>query len=156
MGLEPESARRMIEPIIQSKLIWRLPHNAVVPQVHNSRGIPQGLSASVLLAEAFLGLLCWKISYIPGMEVIAYIDDVNCVATTRHSLERAIEIVMEYEAAFRLTVAAHKSKLWGTDWVGLSEIAGGTGFSVDRSFVILGATWHLGRMWTPTKPTNDF
>ena len=145
MGLDQKSARELIEPIVQAKLVWRLAHNAVVPQVQNSRGVPQGLSASVLLAEAFLALLIWKIANLPGLEVVAYIDDVNCFAPSRELLEKTIDMVKQFEATFRLSISPQKCKLWGTDEVGLWNLSERTGFPVEKCVKILGANWNLGR-----------
>ena len=63
MGLEGVSAQKLIEPILTSSGFWRLPNNAVCPPIRLGRGLPQGLSTSVLLAETFVSGLIWKLHW---------------------------------------------------------------------------------------------
>ena len=66
MGLSQATVDTLVAPLLHSKKVWRLAENQVVPFVSSERGIPQGLSASVALAEIFLAALIWRTTRATG------------------------------------------------------------------------------------------
>ena len=56
MGMAPQTAHMVVAPIIHARGIWRLAGN-VCPERGHSRGLPQGLSTSVCLADLFVSIL---------------------------------------------------------------------------------------------------
>ena len=82
MGLSEVSTNSICLPIKSSKGHWRLPLQECGPVFHPSRGVPQGLSASVLLAEVFISMLLWRLTMSNSVEVVAYVADVTIVATS--------------------------------------------------------------------------
>ena len=81
-GLHQETARELLVPLCDVAGVYRLPFNHVCPFFVKTRGLAQGLSTSVLLAEVFVGMLIWKLSHLDQLESITYIDDVNLVTTS--------------------------------------------------------------------------
>ena len=79
MGLQAESAQKLIHPIVTSRGYWRMPNSATCPPFRLGRGVPQGLSASVLWGEIFLGALIWKLHW-AGATVIGYVDDLHVLS----------------------------------------------------------------------------
>ena len=77
VGLSERSAAQLMEPIILSRGYWRLPHGADGKHYAHDRGVPQGLSTSVLASEAFVSILCWKITRCTSTQVIGYVDDIT-------------------------------------------------------------------------------
>ena len=112
MGLEPSAAERLIRPMINAVGYWRLPMNAVCPPFRLGRGIPQGLSASVLLGEVFICALVWKLHW-AGVVTIAYVDDIHLLATQRHVFLRGLQLLEEFVQAFALHLNVLKSALLG-------------------------------------------
>ena len=82
MGLQGASAKKLIHPIVTSVGFWRLPNNVVCAPFRLGRGVPRRLSASVLLAEILVGPLVWKLHW-PGVEVVAFVDDIHVLANSR-------------------------------------------------------------------------
>ena len=142
-GLSREDAEWIALPLIHSRYIWRLPFGASCPETTSDRGIPQGLSSSVTWAELFLSLLVRRLSFIQGLEVIAYVDDISVLTPSEPSLIRALELVREFEADFAVPVSLSKSALWGSDVAGLSKISAWSGIPVTNVICALGMEWAL-------------
>ena len=54
MGLDEVSVQKLILLIVTARGYWRMPNNATCPPFRLARGVPQRLSASVLLASVAL------------------------------------------------------------------------------------------------------
>ena len=98
-------------PLIHSRHIWRLPFGAAGPEMTTERGVPQGLSTSVTWAKLFLSLLVCRLSFISGLEVIGYMDDISVLTSSESTLVRALELVWEFESDFAVPVFLSKSSL---------------------------------------------
>ena len=102
---------------------YQLPFNHVCPILRKERGLAQGLSVSVRLAEIFVGLLVWKLSHVAQLETMCYIDDVNVITEAEEAMHRALEIIHDFEATFPLKISDAKSYLWGSVLQGLARLA---------------------------------
>ena len=68
LGLRECDAKALIAPFASSRGAWCLGFNAVVPMRQRSRGLPQGLSTSVALAELVVSVYLWKVHKIALVE----------------------------------------------------------------------------------------
>ena len=141
LGLDPDYTWSLIKPIVLSKGAWRLPHNTVCPWTHSSRGLPQGLSASVLLAELFVSLLVRRVLICVPSSLITYVDDVNVITHSREHLEAALRIIWEFCHDFSVNLSLDKTYVWGSDFDGLAQIASRWGVSHKTVIEILGVQW---------------
>ena len=92
MGLDSATSRLMVAPISAANILWRLPSSAVVPSVHNSRGIPQGLATSVALAELFISCLLQRLAWLAKVDIIAYVD-LNFLADSPDELHACFSLL---------------------------------------------------------------
>ena len=76
-GLSESDARVMLNMLLSIQGIYRLPREAMSAPSVKERGVGQGLSTSVLLAELYLALLAWKINLTTTAVTITYVDDVH-------------------------------------------------------------------------------
>ena len=135
-GMSEENVRTLLAPILSAKYIWRMPFSSVVPAITIGRGLPQGLSTSVTLAELFLGALVWKVSYSGEVEVVSYLDDITFLTSTKEELRRAIEITCQFQEIFQVQVSIEKSKLWGSNQRQLVEISGVYGYLLSLRLMV--------------------
>ena len=146
MGLNEASASRLIEPLINAKGYWRLPDSATTSPQPRARGLPQGMSGSVLLSEVFTSCVLWKIERTTiGTEVIGYVDDLTLISSSPHMFLSIIDTLKKFEEDFELDINVLKICLWGTDGPFLKGVAEKYGFTVSSSFV---AVLHWG--WSGT------
>ena len=84
MGLSYVNAMDLLVPLVCSVGVWKLPLSALPTPFATARGLPQGMSSSVLFAELAISPLLWRITRaLPGVEVCAYVDDLNLVMESR-------------------------------------------------------------------------
>ena len=142
MGLNPASAQRLIRPMVGAVGYWRLPQHATCPPFRLGRGIPQGLSASVLLGEIFLCALIWKAHW-AGATIIGYVDDLHLLSTDRQVFIRTLQILDEFLEVFALQLNMGKSSLWGTDKQDLDRLSAHLGIPHASVLSSLGLTFPL-------------
>ena len=119
MGLSSQFAHDLLCPLVFSKGVWRLPHNAWPRTFTNSRGLPQGMASSVLMSELAIAPLPRKIWHRFGERVttIAYVDDLNFLGSEVSSVERVVDVLREFSGDFRLSLSDLKSKVWSSrEW----------------------------------------
>ena len=78
MGLSFPSIMDLLAPVACAVGTWKLPLSAAPTPFATSRGLPQGMATSVLLAELAITPLLWRITRsLPDVKVCAYVDDLN-------------------------------------------------------------------------------
>ena len=112
------------------------------PPFRLARGIPQGLSASVLLGEVFLCALIWKVHW-AGAAIIGHVDDLHLLSTQRPVFIRILQILDEFLEAFSLQLNRGKSGLWGTDSHDLDRLSEYLGIPHVSVLTSLGLTFPL-------------
>ena len=142
MGLDRWSCQKISLPLQRASGIWRLPFSASSPPQPRNRGLPQGMSGSVLLAEAFISALLWKVCKAVPIEVVGYVDDISLISTSPVDFRVAIGLVQKFGEHFALKVNAGKTSLWGTDKETLQDVSRETGFVVTTDVTVLGAQWN--------------
>ena len=82
MGLDLDNIRDLALPILRARGVWRLPSNCEREVFVNSRGLPQGMASTVLLAEVAISPLLWRLSlHDPTLSIMwSYVDDLNLCA----------------------------------------------------------------------------
>ena len=143
MGLDNKSIDALTMPIRSASGYWRLPLHECGMIFKVRRGVPQGLSASVLLAEVFLSMYLWRLSLSAPVEIVAYVDDLTVIAHSPAHLALAIRQLRDFESIFCLNVSELKTFLWGHCLRDVVEIAEDNGVSVAESVVSLGTEWAL-------------
>ena len=84
MGLSTNNVRDLALPIINACGVWRLPANYPPEMFASSRGLPQGMASSVLLAELETCPVLWRLTrHDPTMQVWSYADDLNLATQWR-------------------------------------------------------------------------
>ena len=106
-----------------------------------NRGLPQGLSTSVALAEICVAVLLHRLHVLVNIESICYVDDINLIARSPEDLCKAIDVVLEYVHDMNLSLSNPKSSLWGTDKTGLQRIAERYDIPVKDVIDTLGMQW---------------
>ena len=142
-GLDHYSATQLFFPLKGAKGHWRLPRSELGPLFRVQRGLPQGMAASVLGAEVFIALFLWRLSCTLDLEIVAYVDDINLISTTRQVLEAAISQLFRFEKTFSLQVAAIKSFVWGSNDFVVNDVALKWGFQAKKTVESLGTEWPL-------------
>ena len=150
MGLSQESMDQILLPLTSARGAWRVPHNTPVPLRKPSRGMPQGLASSVVLAELFLSLVLWKISYLPTSTMVSYVDDLNIACHDAHTLCLVIMILKQFAADFCVVISSDKTVVWGTDEVELRRIAEAHDLSYADIAPALGMEWSTSAQAQPT------
>ena len=140
-GLTEGDATCLVRLIVACRKLWRLPFGAADTPTRSQKSLPQGLSASVLLAELFLSLLLHRMQDIPGLETIGYIDDISILTGSELELRAAYRLVKEFEADFEVKVATGKCALWGSSVEGLQNLSDEWGFPVVSTLSVLGCDW---------------
>ena len=140
-GLEQKDCETLVAPIISSKGCWRLGANGVTPLTRKGRGLPQGLSTSVALAELTVSTLLWKLEKTTLVESIGYMDDIHIATHCREQMVKAIWVLRQFVCDLCLTLAQGKTVLWGTERVGLQELSRDTGFPIATHLASMGYEW---------------
>ena len=78
-------------------------------------GHPQGLSTSALASEAFVSILCWKISRSTNTQIIGCVYDITLASDHLPEFRKSLDILKSFLMDFCFTVNAMKSSLWGSD-----------------------------------------
>ena len=118
MGLSAGLIELLVKPLRVASFSWKLPSGATSESMHHQRGLPQGMASSVLLAEVAICPVLWKVEVAMGqkdMNIIAYVDDLNFITTSKSDLERVLEFLREFSDHFALDLAREKTKIWATD-----------------------------------------
>ena len=143
MGLSEKTVKALTGPLLSSRGFWRLPLSEVGPFFKVQRGVPQALSASVLLSECFLAGFIWRLHHITKIKVVAYIDDIYLVATSPEMLDQSLSLLQEFQEDFGLSVSREKTFLWGSEHSTLVPLAEKWGYFVRDTVVSLGTEWAL-------------
>ena len=146
-GLTPSDAHDLLTPLIATRHVYRLPDNTVCPFVSKERGLAQGLSSSVLLAELFVALVVWRIDKSVRAEAICYIDDLNFVTQGSAEMDIVLSILRDFESTFFLNISDEKSYLWGNQVEALAYLSDKWGIPLRDHVSCLGADW-------PTIPSS--
>ena len=153
MGLGATLIDLLAKPLRAASYIWKLPFGAVSDGMHHQRGLPQGMASSVLLAEVAISPLLWKIEAAMrgrDMAMIAYVDDLNFITTSRMDLERVLGLLLEFSEHFALDLAKEKTKIWATDPSCALQIASSWGLGITDSPSALGAQWPVHKKASPS------
>ena len=150
MGLDRQVADWLIDPLVSSKGVWRLPENGTVPFFKTTRGIAQGLSSSVVLSEIFLSILLRQLSAGAIVDIISYVDDLHLVAQSKQELEKARNILFRFAEDFAVGVSRPKSYLWGTNAAELERLGEEWGIPFRGTVESLGVEWQIHRKWRPS------
>ena len=100
LGLQPESAADALRPIYESVGVWRLPRNTLCPWLATERGLPQGLSISVVMSELFLSVLIRKVQATSPSVSVCYVDDLNFTSPTKQGLILTMTTVWRFVEDF--------------------------------------------------------
>ena len=153
MGLQPDYAEKLLFPFRIATGVWRLPYNAAPVPFRSGRGLPQGMSTSVLLAELSVSPLLWRVSRgLPGVSIWAYVDDLNMIACQREELDRVVGYLREFEDDFSLSLSVAKTKVWSSEANLNDTLALQTGFGATDVLEALGAQWPVNRKAKPDFP----
>ena len=153
MGLAPHYASLLAFPLLTSTGVWRLPFGAASWLFSSARGLPQGMSTSVLLAELAISPLSWRIHrVVPETAAIAYVDDLNLVAFQRHEMDMLVRLLRDFENDFDLQLSEAKTRVWASEGGRGIELQGAFGFQAANSLDALGAQWKVHRGSHPTYP----
>ena len=152
MGLSTTNVRDLALPIINACGVWRLPDNYPPEMFATSKGLPQGMASSVLLAELALCIVLWRLTrHDPTTQVWSYVDDLNLATDTMETLVEAITYLREFESDFHLTIANHKTSAWTNMRRQQQMLEEATGLSVQDHFLALGADWMLTKASRPMR-----
>ena len=153
MGLSSHYASVLLLPIVAATGLWSLPLAAAPLPYCNNRGLPQGMSTSVLLSELAISPLLWRVARIlPQVSVLAYVDDLNMIACSREELLRVIGLLWDFERDFKLELAIAKTKVWVTDRAQEDELRRNTGFETTSNLNALGGQWPIRQGTNPEYP----
>ena len=151
MGVHADNVSQIAHDIKLSAGYWRLPCQSVSPLIRNTRGLPQGLSTSVLLAETLVSLLMRRLVSIPALDSVLYVDDVTLAVRSKTAFLTLLGEVLFFPESFSLSLSGDKSVIWGTEESQPQSIAREHGFVYARQVVALGAEWA-----THPKPVMSF
>ena len=136
--------------------VWTLPFAAAPLPWNNNRGLPQGMSTSVLLSELAVAPFLWRFSRVlEGISVFACVDDLNLVACSREEAIRACQLLREFEQDFSLRLSSTKTKVWTSDPRQADRFAQDTGFQTTDTLDALGGQWPLRKGSKPTCPKES-
>ena len=141
MGLDNHSVEQLLLPIARSVGYWRLTGHACSPTIHTQRGLPQGLSTSVCLADLIVATLLWHTSHIPNTKPIAYVDDLSFCSGDLGSFRTVVRKIRRFSDTFALGISDEKTVLWGTEEATLRDCAQEWGYSYTNAPSLLGADW---------------
>ena len=96
--------------------VWSLPHGAAPIPYSSVRGLPQGMSTSVLLSELAIAPLLWRVTRVlPQAWIFAYVDDLNFLSSSCDELQKVAQLLRDFEEDFALELSRAKTKVWVTD-----------------------------------------
>ena len=133
--MDPSSVAAIVNPPVSSRSVRRGPLCL----------LPQGMTTSVALAEAFLITLMWKLHALVKMKASCYVDDLNLAASTPQDLERIPTTLWDFASHFGLETSLLKTQPWTSGPKVLKEIAQRWGISCSDSLSTLGGSWILLR-----------
>ena len=90
MGLNPDDAILLADPLRRARGMWKMPLGSISPLFAKERGLPQGMSTSVMFAEIFLSFFLYRLTLTLRVQVVAYVDDINILADSPDLLKLAI------------------------------------------------------------------
>ena len=100
-------------PILKAKGLWGLPANVEPEMSVNTRGLPQGMASSVLLAGLATSPILGQLSlHDPTLSLWSYVDDLNLAASTREKLLESFWLLKGIWADFSLCMSNLKSTAW--------------------------------------------
>ena len=153
MGLPESFVPWLLLPIANATGVWRLPFNAAPWPFCSTRGLPQGMAVSVLLEELEVSPLLWRVGRgVPGVTVVAYVDDLNLLAPTRSDLIRVTELLHEFKDDFSLSLSVAKTRVWASHSTRAHDLQRDTGFQATNVLDALGGQWQVSR---GPQPTHD-
>ena len=153
MGLHEQDAFLLADPLCRARGMWRMPLGNVSPIFAKDRGLPQGMSTSVLFAEIFVSLFLWRLTMTLGVLVAAYVDDINIIAESPQRLKLAILQLIWFSETFCLDLSRPKSFLWGAPSQDLLLLSSEFGFPVRDVVHSLGTDWTLRK---GVLPSSDY
>ena len=142
-GLDINSAPWLTTPLRIAKGCWRMPSDSVVPFRRHERGLPQGVATSVALSELFVAMYLWRLTSIVRVKTICYVDDLSVIASSRRDIALAFDLLKEFTKHFNLSLAATKTKFWGTYPTQVRELALSKGAQQTDILDALGLQWPL-------------
>ena len=117
---------------------------------NNTRGLPQGMASSVLLAKLAICPLLWRLSLRdPNLSMQSYVDDLNVASSAMHGLLDALSYIRAFADDFKLSMADHKTTAWTNSRRDKQVLAEATGFEVEDHFSALGGDWMLTKAAKP-------
>ena len=155
MGLSDHLVSLLVAPLANVTQSWRLPFNGLPQFTQPDRGLPQGMSGSVVLAECSISPVIWRVHHAlteaqrHASLMVAYVDDLNFMMGDEPSLRRTIEILVEFERDFGLSLAPHKTKIWSSDPRASRRIADTYGFETTLVLDALGGQWKVASGASP-------
>ena len=153
MGLHPSYVMVLLFPIMCATGVWALPHKAAPLPWNNTRGLPQGMSTSVLFSELAIAPFLWRLSRVlEGISTVAYVDDINLVGNTKEEATRACQLLREFESDFSLRLSATKTKVWVSKPLLEESFAREVGFQSTNTLDALGGQWPLRTGVSPEFP----
>ena len=147
-GVDHTVACRIQEMVSQMTRRWRLPGRNLSDEFKVGRGIPQGCSLSVQVANAYMALLAKDLRTAgkPGQVVVsAFCDDVIMMAQSEEILQQLWKKVLIFANTLGMEVSAGKSfaltnhEATHHRWLREGAVAN---LAVKSSFTYLGATLH--------------
>ena len=97
----------------------------------------------MVLAEAFLSLLMFRLDRIEGVGAFSFVDDIHIVSGSEEPFRAALAEVDTFAKLFSLQLAAHKSKVWALNHRDAMRIATDLGYVAVESVEAMGAQWIL-------------
>ena len=153
MGLTPQYVSALVFPIMCATGVWSFPFAAAPLPCSNSRGLPQGMSTSVLLAELAISPLLWRITRSNRDAIVcAYVDDLNLLLESRDEMLRVVDMLREFESDFALRVSQLKTRVWATSSQEEPHIVHATGCDSTAVLDALGGQWQLQPRISPSFP----
>ena len=142
-GLDTSSTPWLVFPVSVAKGCWRMPNNVAVPFRHHERGMPQGLATSVVLSELCIAAFLWRLHNILSVQTICYVDDLTVIANSAQDLSRAYDLLVQFTQDLSLSLAAAKTRFWGSFPTPLIQLARQKGVEHTDVVSALGLQWSL-------------
>ena len=93
MGLDRHSSLALLAPFKMVGQAWRLPNNFPPLVTYSGKGLPQGMGTSVVMAEAAIAPLAWRLHWAlgPQLALVSYMDDLTLFLRSPSALNRAAQ-----------------------------------------------------------------
>ena len=116
-GIDQTVAARIQQMVTGMRRRWRLPGRCLSRHIEVQRGLPQGCSLSVLVANLYMSLLVHHImeNSQGRTEVSAYCDDVLVMARTPEDVWSAWAKVEQFAKTMQIAINVKKSFAFSTD-----------------------------------------